>query len=48
MFLEDLGFLTKHQREKLANFKTGLRDLLGMFEQIKGKMMELGHLFSEI
>jgi len=48
MFLEDLRFLSKHQREKLSSFKTCLKDLLGMFEKIKGKMMELGHIFSDI
>jgi hypothetical protein len=48
MFLEDLRFLSKHQREKLLNFKTCLKELLGLFDQIKGKMMEMGHMFSEI
>ena len=48
MFLEDLRFLSKHQREKLASFKSGLKDLLGLFEQVKGKMMDLGNIIAEI
>lgn len=48
MFLEDLRFLGKHQREKLSSFKTCLRDLLSLFEEVKSKMMEMGSIFSEI
>lgn len=48
MFLEDLRFLSKHQREKLSSFRTGLKDLLDMLDSVKTKMMDLGNIFSEI
>jgi hypothetical protein len=48
MFLEDLHFLSKFQKEKLLGFKQGLSELLSLFEQIRNKMMDLGNIFSEI
>lgn len=48
MFLEDLHFLSKFQKEKLMSLKSGLSELLALFEQVRNKMMDLGNIFSEI
>ena len=48
MFLEDLHFLSKFQKEKLLGLKAGLNELLGLFDQVRNKMMEIGNVFSEI